>query len=180
MLRTISRSVGRGRLIPLPSVTARSSVSAATVIPLVINAHGAGVALKFTTNGEKPHIFNTDALPAFGGADSAPSPLYYALASLGSCNQVTASLVARDLGIRLGAWSISVQGDLDTQVLVQAREGNANFNRVVVRASVQTDASEEQFARLVTETERRCPISQLYKRSGLVFDNKWERTPLNN
>jgi putative redox protein len=148
------------------------------VIPLVINAHGAGVALKFSTGGEKPHTFNTDALPAFGGSDSAPSPLYYALASLGSCNQVTASLVARDLGIRLGSWSINVQGDLDTKVLVQAHEGNANFNRVVVRASVQTDASEEQFARLVAETERRCPISQLYKRSGLVFDNQWERVPL--
>jgi putative redox protein len=89
---------------------------------LVINAHGAGAALRFSTGGDTPHTFNTDALPAFGGSDSAPSPLHYALAALGSCNQVTASLVARDLGIRLGSWSISVQGDLDTVTTVLVRD----------------------------------------------------------
>jgi putative redox protein len=48
----------------------------------------------------------------------------------------------------------------------------------VVQASVETDASEEQFARLVSETERRCPVTQLFKRSGLVFENRWTRAAL--
>ena len=43
--------------------------------------------------------------------------------ALTSCNQVTGSLVARDLGITLGAWSFRIQGDLDTAVLVGGADG---------------------------------------------------------
>lgn len=149
-----------------------------SVVPFVLHGEGAGVAQTLTTVGGTGHVFSTDAYPAFGGSDSAPSPLFYALGALTSCNQVTASLVAKDLGIRLGAWRFEVQGDLDTAVLVKGIEGNANFDRVVVRATVETDADAEQFARLVAETERRCPISQLFIRSGLEFVNDWSRVPL--
>jgi putative redox protein len=124
------------------------------------------------------HRFSTDAYPAFGGQDAAPSPLFYALGSLTSCNQVTATLVAKDLGIRLGNWSFEVQGDLDTSVLVGGADGNANFDRVTVHATVETDATDEQLATLVAETERRCPVTQLFKRSGVEWDNQWENAPL--
>jgi putative redox protein len=149
-----------------------------SVVPFVVSATGTGTAQHLTTAGDPGHEFSTDAYPAFGGNDEAPSPLFYALGSLTSCNQVTASLVAKDLGIRLGEWTFEVQGDLDTSVLVGGAEGNANFDQVSVRATVETDATDEQFARLVSETERRCPVTQLFQRSGLKFDNQWERLPL--
>ena len=63
-------------------------------------------------------------------------------------------------------------------MLVAGADGNANFDKVSVRATVETDATEEQFARLVSETERRCPVTQLFQRSGLEFDNQWQRLPL--
>ncbi len=47
-----------------------------------------------------------------------------------------------------------------------------------VRATVETDATDEQFATLVAETERRCPVTQLFKRSGVEWDNQWEKAPL--
>ena len=122
-----------------------------SVVPFAVHGEGTGVAQELTAGG---HVFTTDAYPAFGGADEAPSPLFYALGSLTSCNQVTAALVAKDLGIQLGKWTFDIQGDLDTAVLVGGAEGNANFDRVEVRATV-TDASEEQFATLISETERR-------------------------
>lgn len=149
-----------------------------TVVPFAVHAEGTGVAQELTAAGDAGHVFHADAYPAFGGADAAPSPLFYALGALSSCNQVTASLVAKDLGIRLGRWTFDVQGDLDTAVLVGGAEGNANFDRVEVRVSVETDASEEQFARLVSETERRCPVTQLFVRSGLEFANHWTRVAL--
>ena len=141
-----------------------------TVIPFVVTAQGTGVAQQLEAGG---HRFATDAYPAFGGKDEAPSPLFYALASLSSCNQVTASLVAKDLGVTLGSWTFEVVGDLDTAVLVAGAEGNANFDKVTVRATVETDADEAQFATLVSETERRCPVTQLFKRSGAQFDTQW-------
>lgn len=146
-----------------------------TVVPFAVTASGTGVAQQLEGGG---HRFATDAYPAFGGHDDAPSPLFYALGALSSCNQVTASLVAKDLGITLGAWVFEVVGDLDTAVLVGGEDGNANFDKVVVRATVETDADESQFATLVSETERRCPVTQLFKRSGLAFDNVWTRTAL--
>jgi len=146
-----------------------------TVVPFAVHGEGTGVAQTLTAGG---HVFRTDAYPAFGGADAAPSPLLYALGALTSCNQVTAALVAKDLGVRLGAWSFDIQGDLDTAVLVGGAEGNANFDRVEVRASVETDATEEQFATLVSETERRCPVTQLFQRSGVEFVNTWTRAEL--
>jgi putative redox protein len=146
-----------------------------TVVPFAVHGEGTGVAQTLTAGG---HVFTTDAYPAFGGADEAPSPLFYALGALTSCNQVTAALVAQDLGIRLGAWTFDIRGDLDTAVLVGGAEGNANFEKVEVRATVETDAGEEQFAALVSETERRCPVTQLFRRSGLEFVNSWTRAEL--
>ncbi|MDD7919334.1 OsmC family protein [Actinomycetospora callitridis] len=146
-----------------------------TVVPFAVHGEGTGVAQELTAGG---HVFTTDAYPAFGGADEAPSPLFYALGSLTSCNQVTAALVAKDLGVQLGKWTFDIQGDLDTAVLVGGAEGNANFERVEVRATVETDASEEQFATLISETARRCPVTQLFQRSGLEFENNWTRAEL--
>ena len=147
-----------------------------TVVPFTVSGTGTGVAQSVEAGG---HHFETDAYPAFGGHDAAPSPLFYALAALSSCNQVTAALVAKDLGVSLGRWTFEVVGDLDTAVLVGGAEGNANFDKVTVRATVETDADDAQFDQLVRETERRCPVTQLYKRSGAEFDNEWTKVELN-
>ena len=149
-----------------------------SVVPFVVTATGAGVAQHLIVDGDAGHEFDTDAYPAFGGKDEAPSPLFYVLGALTSCNQVTASLVAKDLGITLGAFDFRVQGDLDTAVLVTGAEGNANFDSVAVEAVVETDATDEQFQRFVAEVERRCPVSQLFIRSGLEFTNTWRQVPL--
>lgn len=142
-----------------------------TVVPFVLEAQGTGVAQTLTVPGS--HVFHTDAYPAFGGQDAAPSPLFYALGALTSCNQVTASLVAKDLGITLGKLEFTVRGDLDTAVLVGGAEGNANFDRVEVTALVESDATPEQFATLEREVDRRCPVSQLFRRSGTEFVTTW-------
>lgn len=149
-----------------------------TVVSFAVHAEGTGVFQTLTAGGEDGHVFTADAYPAFGGEDSAPSPLFYALGALTSCNQVTASLVARDLGVSLGHWSFDIRGDLDTAVLVGGADGNANFDKVEVRATVETDATPEQFDTLVSETERRCPVTQLFRRSGLEFVNRWTRAEL--
>src|SRR5690242_16690615 len=104
--------------------------STPATVPFVVHGEGIGVAQKLTA-GE--HVFHSDTYPAFGGSDSAPSPLVYVLGALISCNQVTANLVAANLGITLGSWTFDVQGDLNPAVLVGGAEGNANFDRVEVR-----------------------------------------------
>lgn len=51
-------------------------------------------------------------------ARSGARPLFYALGALTSCDQVTASPVAKDLDIRLCRWTFEARGELDTAVLV--------------------------------------------------------------
>ncbi|MPQ98790.1 OsmC family peroxiredoxin [Modestobacter sp. I12A-02628] len=149
-----------------------------TVVPFTHTATGTGVAQRVTVGGDAGHVVDVDTHPAFGGQDAAPSPLSYVLAALSSCNQITASIVAGELGVALGAWSFEVGGDLDTAVLVSGADGNANFDSVRLVVRVQTDATPEQFDRLVAETERRCPVTQLFRRSGLVYESTWTATPL--
>lgn len=150
-------------------------MTAPTVVPFTVTATGTGVAQSLESGG---HRFEADTYPSFGGADAAPSPLVYALAALSSCNQVTASLVAKEQGINLGEWTFEVVGDLNPAVIATGADGNANFDRVRSRVSVQTDATGEQFDRLVSETERRCPVTQLFQRSGLEYDSEWTSLPL--
>ena len=63
-------------------------------------------------------------------------------------------------------------------MFVGGAEGNANFSAVSVVATVETDADEATFDRFVSELERRCPVTQLFQRSGLDFRSSWTRKPL--
>ncbi|KAJ9380438.1 hypothetical protein DTO063F5_6635 [Paecilomyces variotii] len=138
-----------------------------------VDGQGRGVAQSVKVKGS-PHFIEVDAYPSFGGKDAAPTPLAYALSSLGSCTQVTGSLVAKDLGITLGDWKVTVKADLDPAVLVEGKEGNANWDNVELNVRVQTDAKDDaQFEKFANETERRCPITQLYKRSGTGWKSQW-------
>ncbi|MEZ0166520.1 OsmC family protein [Kineococcus sp. LSe6-4] len=147
-------------------------------VPFVVQAQGTGVAQDLTVPGENEHTFQADTYPSFGGQDAAPSPLSYALGALTSCNQVTGSIVAKGLGVQLGAWTFHVQGDLNPAVIGTGAEGNANFDRVSVQVRIETDADDATFATLREETERRCPVTQLFKRSGTEFSSDWQRSPL--
>ncbi|MGQ7297134.1 OsmC family protein [Quadrisphaera sp. KR29] len=147
-------------------------------VPFVLDAEGTGVAQRLVVAGEHEHVFTADTYPSFGGQDAAPSPLSYLLGALTSCNQVTGSLVASGLGIAVGTWSFRIQGDLDPSVIAGGAEGNANFERVTVQVTVQTDASEEVFETFQAETERRCPVTQMFQRSGLAYSSSWHRAPL--
>jgi putative redox protein len=148
--------------------------------PLVtfrLSGEGRGVAQTIREEGS-PHLIQIDAHPAFGGKESAPSPLAYALSALTSCTQVTSQIVARDHGIALGAFSISVDAKLDPTVLVTGAEGVSNFTRLTLAVAVETDATPAQFSHFGSEVERRCPVTQLFRRSGVAVTTEWHANTL--
>ncbi|KAK3904178.1 OsmC/Ohr family, partial [Staphylotrichum tortipilum] len=155
---------------PPPPTTPR--LSSANVLPVQITATGRGTHQTISVPG-KPYTFTSDTYPILGGADSAPSPVVYSLASLSACNQVTGHVVARDHGIALGEWHVEVEGLLPTGVLVKGEQGNGNWEGVKIKVRVQTDAGEEGFGKWVGEVERRCPITRLFKESGLRWESEW-------
>ena len=148
-------------------------------VPFVVSGEGTGVLQEITVGGDgTPHRFATDTVPPFGGQDSQPSPLSLTLGALTGCNQITAQIVAKELGVALGRFTFDVVGDFDPSVMAGGAEGDANFDAVRVSATIETDADASTFERLKAETERRCPVTQLFVRSGLEFSAEWTAAPL--
>ena len=128
------------------------------------------------------HVIHSDAYPDFGGQDEHPSPLAYALAALSSCLQVVSLVVAREQGIAIDAFEVSVDGDFDPTVLVGGVEASERhpdtFSAVRIAVTVATEATQEQVDALGADTERRCPVSALFQRAGTQVSSTWAvRTP---
>lgn len=151
-------------------------------MPLVtfsISGHGTGVAQTVAVTGAD-YTIQTDAYTAFGGNDEHPSPLAYTLASLSSCNQVTSSIVARELGITIESVEFDVSADFNPTTMTTGthRDGETTFQNLRVDARITTDASPEQFQTLQAETERRCPVSELFRLAGVTTTTNWTRVPI--
>ena len=143
------------------------------LVTFAVSGTGTGVAQTVAVRGAD-HVIETDAYPAFGGQDAHPSPLAYTLASLSSCNQVTAQIVAKELGVTIDAVAIDVAADFDPTTMTTGRESaDATFQDLRITAEITTDATAEQFERLRDEVARRCPVSVLFARAGVAITNEW-------
>lgn len=155
------------------------AVTKKQIVPFVVRGEGTGVAQTIEVGGDgAAHVFRSDTVPPFGGDDAAPSPLSLTLGALTGCNQITAQIVAKELGVTLGRFVFDATGDFDPSVMAAGADGDANFDAVRVQATIETDADPETFERLQAETERRCPVTQLFVRSGLDFSSDWKAEPL--
>lgn len=134
-------------------------------IPFQVDGQGIGVTQTVRVK-DAVHVINTDAYPAFGGKNEYPSPLHFNLAALSSCTQVTGAIVAKDHGITLQDWKVSVSAHLDPAVLVGGAEGNANWSSITLDVDVATDADGMKFDKWASEVERRCPVTQLVSRKA--------------
>lgn len=152
------------------TVNARGPKSAYT-----LQTDGVGMAQTIQVSGT-PHVIEVDAVVAFGGKDAAPGPLAYALASLTSCSQATAQIVAKGLGIGIERIRFDLDAEIDMSVLVGLpAKGFPDFQPVSMSVTVTTTASDAEIEKLQAETERRCPMSQVFKRAGIPVEARWTR-----
>lgn len=146
------------------------------VVTFSVTGSGTGVRQDVDIVGSG-HVVHSDAYEAFGGSDEHPSPLAYALTALSTCNQVTASIVARELGITIDGYEFAVDGDFEPSVMTTGHAVDAThsdtFTAVRLRAAVATDATPEQVATLGEEVERRCPVSALFRGAGTELTSTW-------
>ncbi|MCC2658251.1 MAG: hypothetical protein K0Q76_3359 [Panacagrimonas sp.] len=143
-----------------------------------LHTDGQGMAQTIQLRGT-PHVIQVDAVPAFGGKDAAPGPLAYALASLTSCSQATAQIVAKELGLALGRIQFDLEADIDMSVLVgMPAKGLPDFQPINVHVTVDApSATDTQFQELQARVERRCPVFQLFTRAGVPIHARWSRVP---
>jgi putative redox protein len=153
-------------------------MTTSTLVPFALLGTGEGVKQTVAIEGS-PLSFAAEGHRAFGGTDSAPSPLDFALGALTSCTQVTGQIVASgNRNIGLGRWEIAVKANLDGAVLLSGGEGVSNFRDVDLSVSVETNLDDDAFARFAKEVEHRCPVTQLFRRRGVSVTTHWTAKPL--
>ncbi len=99
--------------------------------------------------------------PATGGTGSTACSGDMLLQALVACAGVTMGAVSTSMGLAVRSGVVLAEGDLDWRgTLGVSKEVPVGFSAVRLRFELDTDATDEQLAKLVQLTERYCVIAQ--------------------
>jgi len=108
----------------------------------------------------RQHISIVDQPPAGGGSDAGPTPLEYLFISLAGCIVTIGHIVARQHKLPVRKIEVSVEGELDTDVLMgKNTETRAGFSAIRVHTRIDADMSQAEKEAFLREVDARCPIS---------------------
>ncbi|QSQ28492.1 OsmC family protein [Pyxidicoccus parkwayensis] len=95
-----------------------------------------------------------------GGRNGAPSPLDFILAAHAGCLNYMTFFIAKELGIPVSGTEITVRGSLDPAKFAGTdRSVRAGYQSLDVTIHVKSTANADQLAKLKSEVEARCPVS---------------------
>ena len=104
--------------------------------------------------------------PATGGTGELACSGDLLLQALVACAGVTLRAVATSLGMAVRGGQVRAEGDLDFRgTLGVSKEVPVGFRAIRLVFALDTDADEEQLARLLTLTERYCVVLQTLRTS---------------
>ena len=110
------------------------------------------------------HAFTVDEPPALGGGGSAPNPVEYALASLGSCQAITYRFWAEHLGLSFDKLTVTVEGDLDIRGFFGFDDAvRPGFSAIRVEVTVTGPESPGRYQELAAAVDAHCPVLDLFK-----------------
>jgi len=105
-----------------------------------------------------------DEPPALAGQDTAPNPVEYILAALGSCQEITYRLYADALGIPLDSVSVQLSGDIDLRGFFNVDpEIRPGYQRISAEVHLDSPAPEADIARLKETVDRHCPVLDILR-----------------
>lgn len=100
-----------------------------------------------------------DEPESLGGSDTAPNPVEYILAALGSCQEITYRLYADALGIPVDSVSVKLDGDIDLRGFFNVDKSvRPGYQGIVAEVTIDSPASEEDLARLKQAVDAHCPV----------------------
>jgi uncharacterized OsmC-like protein len=110
------------------------------------------------------HRFTVDEPKTLGGGDTAPNPVEYALAALGSCQAITYRVWANKLGVKLDKVDVEIEGDIDLRGFLgvddQVRPG---FNAVRIRVHLTGPDSPSRYKELAEVVDAHCPVLDVFR-----------------
>ncbi|MEO1532301.1 MAG: OsmC family protein [Pseudomonadota bacterium] len=108
---------------------------------------------------DRTHIIDADHPPQFAAEDNGATPVEIVLAGLASCLTAGVATVAQNRGIQLRSVRAEVEGDMDLQGILGIDAGVRNgFSAIRVTFHVDADASAEDIAALVAQSQRRSAV----------------------
>jgi uncharacterized OsmC-like protein len=115
-------------------------------------------ALTSATHAREHAPIISDEPEPLAGGNSAPNPVEYVLAALGSCLAVGYAASAATRGIELRALEIELSGTIDLRVFLGLAEGHAGYERIEVTARVESDADDAALQELHQHVVRTSPV----------------------
>jgi uncharacterized OsmC-like protein len=127
---------------------------------------GEGIACRVDTGRA---LVEAGLHPATGGSGLQACSGDMLLEALVACAGVTLKAVATALGIGLKDAKLTAEGDLDFRgTLGIARDAPVGFREIRLKLDLDSDASEEQLAKLLELTERYCVVMQTIRNAPPV------------
>jgi putative redox protein len=122
-----------------------------------------GTGLNSTIAIRQFHV-GVDEPPGLGGEDTAPNPVEYILAALGSCQEITYRLYADALGIPLTAVSVQLTGELDLRGFFNVDQNvRPGFERITANVTLESPAPEADLKRLKDIVDAHCPVLDILR-----------------
>ena len=117
----------------------------------------------FGVGEERSHarefVFDADHPAVFAAEDNGITPIEYLLVGLASCLTAGVASVAQNRGIQLRSVESSVEGHHDIRGILGADSDVRNgFNDVKVTFAIDADASEQEIAALVAQSQKRSAV----------------------
>lgn len=124
---------------------------------------GVGISCKMETGKA---LVEAGLHPATGGSGMLACSGDMLLEALAACAGVTLTAVATAMGIEIKKGKVRVEGDLDFRgTLSVSKEVPVGFQKIRLSFELDTDASNEQIAKLIKLTERYCVVYQTLQQS---------------
>ncbi|MCH6265361.1 OsmC family protein [Neobacillus citreus] len=139
---------------------------------MTVKVQGIGNGMRTDSVAGK-HKIAIDEPVTMGGQDSAIDPLSTFLASLIGCENVMAQIIAKEMNFDLQGISFEVEGDLDISGLMGNLEVKPYFEKVVIKATVETSESQDRIDELKEAIDLRCPVFRTIKDAGISIENHW-------
>lgn len=132
------------------------------VIPVEVEAEREGPTR--STVEARDFELVVDEPESMGGADEGPNPLEYLLAGQAGCLNVTATQVAKEMGIEIQDLRIEISADFDVEAFqTEQPDGRTGLQNVVVALEAEADVDEETLREWAERVEVRCPVSDNIK-----------------
>ena len=117
----------------------------------------------------KSFTIEADHPPQFAAADNGATPVEIVLSALASCLTAGVAAVAQHRGIQLHSVKASVEGDMDIYgILGMDADVRNGFSAIRVNFDIDADASEDEIAALVAQSQKRSAVFDIIANPGMV------------